>query len=75
MTDIPIRVVPDGKHQNMYRLQWADGELSADMYNLQRAKDILRNYAAYRERMRMWSRPQNRRFGAVRRRVVSEIDA
>ena len=43
----PKKVVPDVKYQDMYRLEWKDGVLSEDMYNLSRANDILRNYDAY----------------------------
>jgi hypothetical protein len=43
----PIKVVADTKYPTMYRLKWKDGVLSEDMYNLTRAKDILRNYPDY----------------------------
>lgn len=35
----------------MFRLEWKDGVLSEDMYNLTRAKDILKNYGEYRKNM------------------------
>lgn len=47
----PIRAVVDSKYPNMHRLQWEDGVLSADMYNLTRANDILRNYDRYVDNM------------------------
>jgi Helix-turn-helix domain of resolvase len=68
MTDSkPIRVVPDAKYPTMLRLQWADGTLSADMYNLTRANDILRHYDGYLERMRMAG---NKRGAGVPRGVA-----
>jgi hypothetical protein len=60
--ECPIKIVPDKKYSNMYRLEWKDGSQSVKyrepggpledgnpigsygMYNLTRAKDILRNY-------------------------------
>jgi hypothetical protein len=47
----PIKVTIDTKYSNMYRLEWKDGVLSEDMYNLSRANDILRNYKEYRANM------------------------
>jgi hypothetical protein len=60
----PIRIIPDKKYPDMYRLQWKNGDVSirywapedhmddggpnsCGMYNLTRAKDILRNYGEY----------------------------
>jgi hypothetical protein len=63
----PTGIVRDSTHPGMFRLLWEDGVLSADMYNLSRAYDILRNYDAYRDRMVMGGRPQNRRFADLRR--------
>lgn len=37
----------------MYRLEWADGMKSEDMYNFTRAWDILNNYDYYRNLTRM----------------------
>jgi hypothetical protein len=51
--DIPIAVDHDMKYEGMYRLRWADGVVSEDMYNLTRAKDILKNYQLYRQHMAM----------------------
>jgi len=36
-------IIPDKKYPNMYRVQWPDGVLSEDFYNLARAKEHLRN--------------------------------
>jgi len=47
----PVRVIQDTKYPKMYRLQWKDGILSEDMYNLSRANDILKNYKSYRSNM------------------------
>ena len=44
----PVRVIKDTEYPRMYRLQWKDGTLSEDMYNLTRANDILKNYKSYR---------------------------
>jgi hypothetical protein len=73
----PIKIVPDKRHPNMYRLQWKDGSKSVKssdpndqpmpdnnpissygMYNLTRAKDILRNYDEYVEAMKLSERMQ-----------------
>jgi len=43
----PTNIVPDRRYPNMFRLRWRNGDLSADMYNLTRANDILRNYDRY----------------------------
>jgi hypothetical protein len=60
----PVRIIPDKKYPNMYRLQWRDKSISVEyydsrdpmkdggpnsygMYNLTRAKDILKNYREY----------------------------
>ena len=43
----PIKVVPV-----MFKLQWEDGTLSEDCYNLTRANDILRNYDKYMKNMK-----------------------
>jgi hypothetical protein len=43
----PVKIVKDSEYSNMYRLQWKDKIQSEDMYNLTRAKDILRNYLEY----------------------------
>lgn len=60
----PIKIIPDKKYPNMYRLQWRDKSISVEyydsrdpmpdggpdsygMYNLTRAKDILKNYGEY----------------------------
>jgi len=65
-----IKLVPDKRHPNMYRLQWKDGSTSVKyydpedpmdhggpnsygMYNLTRAKDILKNYNEYIRVMRL----------------------
>lgn len=48
----PTEMVKDEKYPEMYRLKWADGVLSADFYNLTRAKDILKNYDFYRNNMK-----------------------
>jgi hypothetical protein len=60
----PISIVPDSKYPNMHRLQWADGVLSQDMYNLTRAKDILRNYDKYTDNMVKADRLKTYRFSA-----------
>lgn len=36
---IVMNIVEDMKHEGMYRIQWPDGVLSEDFYNLARAKD------------------------------------
>ena len=58
--ECPLKIVPDKKYPNMYRLEWKDGSQSVKyydpddpmpdggpnsygMYNLTRAKDILKN--------------------------------
>jgi hypothetical protein len=70
MDEKPIRIVPDKKYPKMYRLQWANGDVSVrywdndnpmddggpnsyGMYNLTRAKDILKNYASYIDNQRL----------------------
>lgn len=45
--DRPVRSVPV-----MFKLQWEDGTLSEDCYNLTRANDILRNYDNYVKNMK-----------------------
>jgi hypothetical protein len=35
-----MKIVPDSKHPNMYRIRFADGSLS-DMVSLSRAKDAV----------------------------------
>lgn len=45
----PNKIVKDLEFTGMYRLQWPDGVLSEDFYNLTRVKDILRNYDFYVE--------------------------
>lgn len=56
----PIAIEQDKEYPQMYRLKWADDVLSEDFYNLTRAKDILRNYASYRDGMRRRGRKTNR---------------
>lgn len=51
----PIKIIKDEKYPDMYRLQWKDGVLSQDMYNLTRAKDILKNYREYAKNMALRS--------------------
>lgn len=48
----PVRLVNDVTYDQMYRLEWEDGVKSQDMYNLTRAKDILKNYSSYRKYMK-----------------------
>lgn len=55
--DKPIYIDYDLKYDGVYRLRWADGAVSMEMYNLTRANDILKNYKQYRHSMRM--REQN----------------
>lgn len=60
----PIRIIPDTKYPNMYKLQWKNGDISVrywdgipmddgipitsyGLYNLTRAKDILKHYREY----------------------------
>jgi hypothetical protein len=43
----PIKIVPV-----MFKLEWEDGTLSEDCYNLTRANDILRNYDKYMKNMK-----------------------
>ena len=72
----PIKIVPDKRHPDMYRLQWKDGSKSVKykdpngpledgdpigsygMYNLTRAKDILRRYGDYVDEMKLSERMQ-----------------
>lgn len=49
----PNTIIKDAVYPNMYRLEWKDKVLSEDMYNLTRAKDILKNYSEYRYNMTM----------------------
>lgn len=49
--DKPTKIVKDKEHKGLCRLKWADGVFSEDLYNLTRAKDILKNYDAYRYNM------------------------
>lgn len=51
--DKPEKVVEDKHFIGMWRLEWADGVLSEDMYSLTRARDILKNYDEYRYYMTM----------------------
>lgn len=44
MSERPIGIVKDEKYPKMYRLLWGDGSVSADFYNLTRAKDNLKYY-------------------------------
>lgn len=37
--DTGFSVVPDDKVEKMFRVRWPDGVLSADYYNLTRARD------------------------------------
>lgn len=48
----PIKITPDTKYPTMFRLEWEDGTLSADFYNLSRAHDILLHYTDYRSDMK-----------------------
>jgi hypothetical protein len=68
----PTSVVPDSKYPSMFRLQWDDGVLSADMYNLTRAKDILRNYDRYVDDMVKGDRLKAYRFVA-RKQTAGEF--
>lgn len=47
MNSRPVKIEYDMKYENMYRLVWEDKIPSADMYNLTRANDILKNYDLY----------------------------
>ncbi len=51
--EAPIKIVVYSKYPGMYRLQWKDGTSSVDMYNLTRAKDILRIYSDYVANMKV----------------------
>lgn len=44
MPNAPVSIVPDKLFWGFYRLVWADGIVSADFYNLTRAKDNLAHY-------------------------------
>ncbi len=48
-SDAPIKVIKDKYVPLMFRLQWANGDLSSDYYNETRANDILNNYFAYKD--------------------------
>lgn len=41
--DRPVRIIPDKKHKDMWRLEW-DGAQSADFYNWTWANHNLANY-------------------------------
>lgn len=43
----PKQIVEDRNYKGMYRLEYDDGVVSEEMYNLTRARDILRNYPSY----------------------------
>jgi hypothetical protein len=77
----PIKIVPDSRYPDMYRLQWKDGSKSVEyidpedqpmsddssvssygMYNLTRAKDILKNYSLYVEAMKHTKRMRGNRY-------------
>jgi hypothetical protein len=38
-------VIPHSKYPKMFYIRWANGDLSADFYNISRAKDHAVNYA------------------------------
>ena len=63
----PTNIVPDRRYPNMFRLRWRNGDLSADMYNLTRANDILRNYDRYVESMARSARLKGKRVGRSRK--------
>jgi len=58
MKSAPVRIIPDKKYPNMYRLQWENGDISIDttdpkpwekgghygFYNKTHATNILNNY-------------------------------
>lgn len=48
----PIKITKDIKYPSMFRLEWENGTLSQDFYNLSRAHDILHNYSEYRANMK-----------------------
>jgi hypothetical protein len=58
----PTNIVPDRRYPGMFRLRWRNGDLSADMYNLTRANDILRNYDRYVESMAKADRMKGNRL-------------
>ncbi len=43
----PVKLAPHPKYPDMFYLEWEDGVLSADFYNLTRANDILKYYDGY----------------------------
>ena len=63
----PIKIIPDNKYPDMYRLQWANGDISVGsvnpkpwekgghygFYNKTVANDILNNYDEYVRNMEM----------------------
>lgn len=42
-----VKITEDNKYKDMFRLEWSDGVLSEDFYNLTRANEILKNYDEY----------------------------
>jgi hypothetical protein len=46
-----VKVVSDKKYPTMYRIRWANGDLSVDFYNKVRAKEML-----YREGIENYER-------------------
>lgn len=60
----PMRVVDDPIYNKISRLEWADGSISVDWYNLTRANDILRNYDRYVDNMVKGDRLKAYRFAA-----------
>lgn len=48
----PVKITKDIKYPSMFRLEWEDGTLSQDFYNLSRAHDILVHYTEYRKEMK-----------------------
>jgi hypothetical protein len=61
----PINVVADSKYSGMYRLQWANGDLSRWAYNRTRASDILRRYDDYRYAMLQSARLRGHKIGSI----------
>lgn len=47
----PIELIKDETYPLMYRIKYDDGVVSDEMYNLTRAKDILKNYKSYAQAM------------------------
>lgn len=66
MSDLPVRIIPDKKYPDMWRLEWENGDISVGttdpkpwekgghygFYNKSHATDILNNYDQYLSDMR-----------------------